>query len=724
MNTTAEFRVGDWLIHPSLNRMSRGADTASLQPRFMDLLVYLAQRPGEVVSKEEILDAVWAKEFVSEGTLTHAVAVIRQTLGDDVRNPRYIETIPTRGYRVIAPVGPSEVTHPSAPSALVASSVETRPVPVIGLPRRRSRAPFAVLAVLVILAAVGGFVGLRLLSPPRSSAAPSGAVKRIVVLPFQNLGPAERDYLAEGITDDITTRLAAAHGVGVISRTTAAYCARTAKSAPQIAGELGVSYILEGTVRWEADRPEHSELRVNAQLIRAANDTLMWGESYRVDPAALVVVGATIAGRVVQQLGLTVSGPEQTRLASRSTSNSDAYQAFLCGMRYRDRESPEQLGLGAAMFERAVNLDPSYALAYAELALVHSRVFGLGIDSSAKRRSEAEQAAARAMALEPDLPEAHLALGAVDHLVKRDFAQALAEYERAKRNLPTDSEISALIADVYRRQGKWAEARAELGKTVESDPGNYTALLALGDTLSPLRAYDEADRAYQRAGNISPDRIDPYVRRFWNYLWWDGTTNRAERVLGESPLPDDPAVLYCRSYLAYVHHDFQAAFAALAGAGDEAPPGPFRLPGKPLMECLFLDAAGDRAGAGKSCGRALASFTHEATKDPSDPWPRLGAALADASLGHSAQAVDDADRGWRLCSTSVDASERMDCLLQRAEVLARAGRAGETAAILESLLAGPSPVSIGWLRLDPRWDHVREAPAFEAILRGQAATAR
>jgi DNA-binding winged helix-turn-helix (wHTH) protein/TolB-like protein/tetratricopeptide (TPR) repeat protein len=723
MNTTAEFRVGDWLIHPSLNRMSRGGETASLQPRFMDLLVFLAERPGQVVSKEEILDGVWAKEFVSEGTLTHAVAVIRQTLGDDVRSPRYIETIPTRGYRVIAPVRRSETADRVAPVALLPSTVETRPVPVIPLARRRSPAPFAGVAIGLLALGVAGFVGLRSLTSRRTSP-PPGALKRIVVLPFQNLGPVERDYLAQGITDDVTTRLAAAHGVSVVSRTTATYYARNAKSAPQIADTLGVGYILEGTVRWEADRPQHSELRVNAQLIRASTDTLVWGESYRVDPAALVVVGATIAGRVVQQLGLTVRGPEQTRLTSRSTSSSDAYQAFLCGMRYRDRESPEQLGLAAAMFERAVTLDPSYALAYADLALVHARVYGLGIDTSAQRAREAARAAERAAALGPDMPETHLAAGAVDHLVKGDFVRALAEYRRAEQGLPSDSEISVLIADVYRRQGRWPEARGELERTVESDPGNYTALLALGDTLSPLHAYDEADRAYQRASNVSPDRIDPYVRRVWNYLRWDGTTERAERVLGEAPLPDDPAVLYCRSYLAYVRRDYRGALSALAGAGDEAPAGPFRLPGKRLLECLYLDAAGNPGDAATSCRRALDRFERGIASDPSDPWPRLGAALADASLGHSSKAVDEAARGEKLCAGATDASERADCLLEQAEVLARAGRAGETAAILQRLLEEPGPVSIGWLRLDPGWDRIRTAAAFQAIVNGPTATAR
>ncbi len=716
MMNRSEFWVGDWLVHPSLNRMTRGAETASLQPRFMDLLVHLAERAGKVVSKEELLDGVWAKEFVAEGTLTHAVAVIRQTLGDEVRNPRYIETIPTRGYRLIAQVSPHEETAEVAPSSLAPLGPEPPPAAAPAPPGRQVRALSVILPAMLIAIVLAGLVGLRWL-PGRRRPAASGAARRIVVLPFQNLGPAERDYLAQGITDDITTRLAAARGMGVVSRTTAAYCARTARSAPQIADELGVNYILEGTVRWEPDRQGGNDLRINAQLIHAADDTLLWGKSYHVDPAGLVDVGATIAGRVVRELGLTVREPEQTRLAARSTTNSDAYQAFLCGMRYHDLESREQLGLAVAMFGRAVDLDPSFALAYAELSLVHSRVYRLGIDSSSKRMREAEEAAARALALRPDLPEAHLALGAVDHLVKGDFKGALEEYGRARRELPNDSEISALIADVYRRQGRWQEARVELERTVERDPGNYTALLGLGDTLSPLRAYEDADSAYRRAGNVSPDRVDPYVRRAWNYLRWDGTPDRAERVLKEAPLQDDPALLYCRSYVAYVRRDFRGALATLAEAGEQAPTGPVRHLPRPLLECIYRDAAGDRAGVVSSCGSALASQEREMARNPGEPWPRLGAALAAASLGRSSQAVDEAARGAELCSISADAYDGAYCLLERAEVLARVGQAAAAAAILERLLASPSPVSARWLRIDPRWDRIRAAAAFQAIVK-------
>ncbi len=713
MTPAEPFRVGDWLVQPSLNRLTRGGETAALQPRFMDLLAYLAQRPGKVVSKEEILEAVWAKEFVSEGTLTHAVAVIRQTLGDDVRSPRYIETIPVRGYRLIAAVGPPEPEAEPVPPLLLPVEAE-RGMPPAGAAGRRSRRRLAAVAVAILAALTTAFVGFRWLA--KRSTAPEGAGKRIVVLPFQNLGPAERDYLAQGLTDDITTRLAGAPGVGVISRTTAAYCAKTAKSAPQIAGELGVNYIVEGTVRWDPDLSEGSELRVNAQLIRAANDTLVWGDTYRVQLARVVDVGATIASQVVRQLGVTVRGPEQTRLAARPTNNSNAYQAFLCGMRYRDLESREQLGLAIAMFQRAVSLDPSFALAYAELSLAHSRIYSLGLDPSRRQEAAAEAAADRAISVRPDLPEAHLALGAVLHLLKRDFEGALGEYRTAQQGLGGDSEIAVLIADVHQRQGRWSEARAELESAVDRDPANYVTLLALGDTLGALRAYAAADQAYLRATAVSPDRIDPYLRRFWNYLRWDGRTDRAEKTLGEAPLQDHPAVLYCRSYLEFLKRDFRGAAATLERVGDDLPPLPFGIRSKDVLGCLYLEAGGDRSGAARSCGAALQALRSEAAISPDDAWPRLGIALSEALMGRDADAVRDAGAAAAACPLSADAYEGAHCLMGKAEVLALVGRSAEAVATVGQLLSIPGPLSVGLLRLDARWDRLRGDPRFEALL--------
>jgi DNA-binding winged helix-turn-helix (wHTH) protein/TolB-like protein/predicted Zn-dependent protease len=703
MASAEDFRLGDWLVQPSLNRVSRGPESAALQPRFMDLLVYLAQHGAKVVSKGEILDAVWGKEFVSEGTLTHAVAVIRQALGDDVRDPTYIETIPTRGYRLIAQVSP-----------LSGSDVAVQP------PHKRHRRPRwgIVLAGALAVLVVAAWVAIRWLHGSHLGSEGSGGV-RIVVMPFQNLGPVAREYVALGITDDTTTRLASVHGVVVSSRTSAAYCAKAGRSARQIADELGVSFILEGSVQWETDQSNGESLRVNAQLIRATDDTLLWGQSYRTDLANVVEVGAVIARQAIQELGVPVRGAEQSRLAARPTENPDAYQAYLCGMRYHDLDGREQMGLAVSMFDRAIKLDPTFAEAYAELSVTHSRIYHRGIDATPVRLAKAEQAARRALELGPDLPEAHLALGAIQHLGRRDFTGALAEYTIAARYLPNDSELFALIADVHRRQGRWTEARREIERVVDLDPSNYTALLALGDTLVRMRAYTEADRAFQRATNLSPDRNDPYLRRVWNYLRWDGNVDRAERVLADAPLHDDSDAVLCRSHLNYLRRDFRGAVEALSRTNTDAQLRPFLVGSRELLECLYLDAAGDRPGAAQACAGALARLEHDAAAEPKEPWVQLGAARANAALGRKEEAVRLAQRAASLFPISSDAYDGASCMIQHAEVLARVGEIERATAMLEQLLSIPSTVSASWLRLDPAWDPLRGYGRFQALVRAQ-----
>jgi len=703
MTSRGDFRIRDWLVQPSLNRLTRGAESQPLQPRFMDLLVFLADNRGKVVSKEDILGAVWAKEFVSEGTLTHAIAVIRQVLGDSVKQPEYIETIPTRGYRLIAPVSEAGPTSGEA-----AAAVAVEPAP-------RARPHTLRIALIALGVVVVGAVAFKLVTASASRAA-IGTPKRIVVLPFKNLGPAGRDYLASGITDDITTRLASAHRLGVISRKSAEYCASAGLSMRQIASELGVDYLLEGTVQSDLSDERRNLVRVNAQLVNVRDDTHLWAGTYPAALANIFEVSATISSHVIDELGVRVGGGERSRLAAQPSSDLDAYQAYLFGMRYRDLESREQLGLAVAMFERATKLDPSFALAFAELSIAHSRLYLLRFDPTPGRLELAKAAVDRALALKPGLPEAHMAMGAYSFIALRDYRRALEEFDVAAREMPNDAALLGLIADVHRRQGRWSEARAEIEHVVSLDPRNYSATLALGDTLLPLREYEEADRAFVRAVNLMPDTVHPYVRRFWNFLLWDGTTTRAAQVLAEMPAPDDPDAVSCRFFLDYLQRDFARALDVLGSAPVEIPAKLFWLEPKPLLECECAQAAGDRARATDSCGAALALLEAQVRQRPADPRAQVGLAKAYALLGRRDDAVKAAAKAVSLCPVAQDAYEGAFYLLEQAAVAARVGDAATALANLDQLLAMPGFVSVNWLRLDPQFDPLRRDPRFQALL--------
>ena len=705
MTGAGEFRVGEWRVHPSLNRLVRGEETVSLPSRFMDLLVFLAQRPTKVISKEEIIEAVWQKEFISEGTLTHAIAALRQTLGDEPKQPRYIETIPTRGYRLIAEVEPLVEPSSDEPSLVEPAA----PGPRV-LPRW-----LALGAAMVVV--VGVTTGVLLSRPRRAASDPAaGGPLRLAVLPFANLGTPDRDYLAAGLTDDLTTRLAAIPGLGVVSRVSAESCAKTGKSASQIGEELGAGYLLTGSVRWEPD-PEHGgRVSVNAQLIRTKDDTHVWADAYRRPVNNVFEIETDIASRVLEGIGVTVQGEAQERLGQRPTSNGDAYQAYLCGLRHLDFETREHLGLAAAMFERAVELDPGFALAYAELGVAHARFYKLRFDPSPERLVLAKADIDRALALHPNLPQGAMALGAYYLYGLRDYGKALDAFNRAAQGLPNDSELAALIVDVYRRQGRWREAVAESRRLVGSDPRDYVTALTLGETLTWLREYEDADRALQQAESLMPDSISPYLDRFENALLWEGPDARAERLLGDVPAPERPAALFDRFLLLFLRRDFAKALALLAGSSREAFSSSTLVGPPALLECLTRYGLRDASGVARSCGEALDVLRQGQASTSMDPRAHLALGYTAALLGRRSEASFEVGRATSLCSLASDAFEGAALLAEATRVMALAGDRDSALAGLARLMALPGPISVSLLRADARFDALRTDPRFAALL--------
>ncbi len=235
---------------------------------------------------------------------------------------------------------------------------------------------------------------------------------RLVVLPFENLGPAEDEYFAAGITDAITARLATIHGLGVISRQSAMQYKKREKSAQQIANELRVDYILEGTVQRERPSDPNSRVRIIPQLIKASNDTHVWAQPYDNDMSEVFRVQSDLAERVAQALNITLVERERRALRSRPTENMEAYDYFLRGNEYWHRSELENdFKIAIQMYERAVELDPKFALAYAQLSRAHAHMYWDYYDRTEERLAMAKKAVDRALQLEPDSPEAHFALG-------------------------------------------------------------------------------------------------------------------------------------------------------------------------------------------------------------------------------------------------------------------------------------------------------------------------
>jgi len=386
------------------------------------------------------------------------------------------------------------------------------------------------------LAVVIAAVAIWQLAPHAEAPEPTEEIPRIVVLPFENLGSPDDEYFAEGITEEITSRLAAVSGLQVISRTSAMYYKGRQVPLRQIGDELDVAYVLEGTIRWDRSGEGYGRVRITPQLIKVVDDSHLWSERYDRVLEDIFTVQSDIAEQVISQLQATILEPERRAIEARPTENMDAYQAYLSGLSLATAGwEPEAFRAAVAMFERAVALDPEFALAYVMLSETHSDVYHFGYDVSEERLERAHRAAKRALEIDPDLPEGHRALGYYHYIGLRDYQRALEEYSIAAKGLPNDSTVLAGMAFAHRRQGRWQVALAELEQCLRLDGQNYSNLVATANSYSWLGRHREATRLFERAIALAPDRPDAYVWQYWAVYLQEGPSDRGRQVLEAVP---------------------------------------------------------------------------------------------------------------------------------------------------------------------------------------------
>ena len=375
-----------------------------------------------------------------------------------------------------------------------------------------------VFAFLLLFGLAGAWVVLR--GPPGTASA--GERTMIAVLPFENLGAEEDEYFADGITEEITARLAAIPSLGLISRTSTLQYKKTAKPIPQIGEELGVDYVLEGTVRWQPPSEGTRRVRVTPQLIRVSDDSHVWANVYDEQSAEIFDIQSDIAGQVVSALDITLNDPERRNVEGRPTENLEAYDFFLrANHYYYNQQDIEDLETAVRMYQKAVELDPGFAIAHARLARAHTFVFQTFRDRTEDRLTQARRAVDAAFRIDPDLPEAHLALGYWFYWGRRDYDRALREFATAREARPADADVLEAIGYVQRRQGRFEEALENIREAVRLDPRAGVRVTELGSTLVSMRRYEEAEGALERASSLAPEAAWPQVLRTVLYLVWD-----------------------------------------------------------------------------------------------------------------------------------------------------------------------------------------------------------
>ncbi len=591
-------------------------------------------------------------------------------------------------------------------------------------PGRDGERLIAVAATLRVTAAVAALVWLRTGGagtpapeppPPR----PGSGQQRIVVLPFENLGPAEHAYFAAGVTEEITSRLAAVSALKVISRTTALQYDRAGKTIPDVGADLGVDYLLDGTVRWNTGAEGGSRVRVTPQLIRVFDDVQIWSDTYDQVIDDIFAVQSQIAGEVIRQLDIALSEPEVAALASSPTRNLAAYQAYLRGMDYASRREnkTETWEQAVAMFERAAELDPSFALAYAELSEAHSLMYHWIIDRTPERREQARIAAERALEIDPDLPEGHRALAYYHYRGHRDYEAALEEFAIAARALPNDSQLLEGIAYIWRRQGRFEEAAANLEKAFEIQPKSDWIAAELAQTYSTMRRYPAADRFYHRAIALTPDQPAPYQSRALNYLKWRGEAAAARRTLESMPRQDATGSVLAwyrlevfeRNYRAALEHLDRNTKARLIGVESASYP-------RDLLHALVYRRLGEPEVARAHFENARLLLERLLPPGKVDARLHITLGLTYAGLGRKDDAVREGRLAVEQYPLASDAFIGPRFLEHLAEIYVMVGDHDAALDQLELLLSIPSDLSVPMLKISPQWDELRGHPRFEALL--------
>jgi TolB-like protein/DNA-binding winged helix-turn-helix (wHTH) protein/tetratricopeptide (TPR) repeat protein len=495
------YRFGDFEFEPRTAELRRQGRKVRLREQPAQILTLLLARPGDLVTREEARQALWPGDtFVDfDVGLNSAVKRLRDALDDSAEQPRFVETLPRRGYRFIAPVeAPAPATEPAPAPAVAAAHLPSMPAR-----DHRFRAIVSLTAVAVILLVLA----LGVMSRRRPAEPPGPApITSIAVLPFENLsGDREQDYFADGMTDSLITRLAQVRALRVISRTSVTQYTQKDKLLPRIAADLNVDAVVEGTVVRSGNR-----VRVTAQLIHAPTDRHLWASTYERELRDVIALQGELAGAIAEAVHVELRPEEQRRLAARGAVDPEAYDAYLKGRFFWNRRSPQDLAKAAQYFEQAIATDPAYAPAYSGLSDTYRLSGPQGLrprDSMPK----AEAAARQALALDDTLAEAHASLAGVLYRYHWDWEGAEREFRRSLELDPSYAEGHRAYAIYLMTVRRHEEAITELRRARELSPLSPVINVELAGALGRSGHYDEAIQQVQKALEIDPKMSQAYA---------------------------------------------------------------------------------------------------------------------------------------------------------------------------------------------------------------------
>jgi TolB-like protein/Tfp pilus assembly protein PilF len=591
--------------------------------------------------------------------------------------------------------------------------------------RRMDRAIIAVLIVALAYFAVDKFV----LAPHNAMVAGAVSDKSIAVLPFENLSDEKSNaYFAEGIQDEILTRLAKIGALHVISRTSTQQYASKPGNLSEIARQLGVANIVEGSVQKAGDA-----VRVNVQLIRAATDAHLWAEIYDRKLDNLFTVQSEVAGAIASQLQATLSGEEKKALAAPLTINAQAHDAWLRAVVYFNRggEDPQGDELAIEQLTEATRIDPAFATAWALLSRCHGSQYFQQYDHSDARKAKAKAALDRAVQLAPDTTETRTAVGYYQYWVERDFQAAIRTFSAIEAKEPNNIDALPALAYIARRQGRNDEAVRRLNQAIELDPRNIQLLTEAAWTYTQGRDYSGARHVVDRALNVKPDDGNLVATKTLTYQ----KTGRLDEAapLIEALRPDGtlPQVVLAIDAQANLTRQFAPAAARLQAmleqiaSASAASVNPVTRGGYETIVGALQLRAGEAAAAQKNLESARDRLEAELRNEPGNFIGELYLSRALSELGDRDAALKTINRAIEQTPTSSDALYGPLLEERRARIQAHFGETDAPIAALTRLLKleYASAITVASLRLDPDWDPLRNDARFKALLDGDAVTA-
>jgi TolB-like protein/DNA-binding winged helix-turn-helix (wHTH) protein len=500
------YRFSDVEVREGDFQLKRAGEALRVEPKVFRVLVYMLRNPGRLIPKDELLTAGWGDTAVTESSLTRSIALLRQLLDDDTRAPRFIETVSTVGYRFICPVE-SIADIPSRSGSMSGNggggtvtvlSAIAAPIPPVKIKPRWRR-----LMLITACLSLAALLGLRLWHRHFST---KPSIRSLVVLPLEDLSPGAREeYFADGLTDELITELARIPSLRIVSRTSAMQEKGTHKPLAQIARELNVDAVVEGSVVRSGDR-----VRITAQLIDARSDRNLWAKSFEGPFGDVLSLQDSVASEIASQTRTALTPAVQSQLATAKHVNPAAHDAYLRGLYFIQRRD----GLMAASsFREAIALEPEYAEAQGGLSEALLTQFMAG-QARSDVMPAAIESAKRAIELDPYSGEARTALGAIDAVYLWDWDAAEQNLRKGIALSPSNSNAEIWLAIYLLQANRLTEAVEASKRAVELDPLSFWANRNHGAMLYFASRYDESLAALKRAAELAPDRLI-YVE-LWN----------------------------------------------------------------------------------------------------------------------------------------------------------------------------------------------------------------